>query len=330
MRQAGVVRVPTDPIEQREITGLFQTPALFQGVPLTSIRDILRRCDERQCAAGDILLRPDVPNEAMYLILTGRVSVHLDTVDNPPLRILGAGECVGEMSLFDGELPSAFVQVVEPSVLLVIRQATLWEMIDTSHGVARNLLRLLSHRLRANNLTMTEIEKQKRQHEQDASRDALTGLHNRRWLENLLARLQGDTLSAYLPLSVIMLDIDHFKQMNDCYGHQVGDVALQALANLLRQNVRPNDMIARYGGEEFILLLPRTAQTGAWGLAERLRQHVAEHRVQCQGQSFPRITISAGIAGCTTAMPLAQVIRKADAALYRAKRLGRNCVCDAV
>lgn len=322
------MRVPTDPIDHlTEMTPLLQALPLFRNVTLAPIAHILQRCEERKYATGDILLRPDVPNEDMYLILTGRVSVHLDAVDSPPIVTLGAGECVGEMSLCDGQPPSAFVKAAEPSFMLVIGQAALWEMIDASHDVARNLLRMLSHRIRSSNTTMAKIEKQMRQHEQDANRDALTGLHNRRWLETLLRRLQGETLALYLPLSIIMLDVDHFKQINDVYGHEAGDVTLQVLARLLRQNVRPHDMVARYGGEEFILLLPNTAPLGASHLAERLRHLAAGQRVQCQGQTLAPITISAGIAACTAAVPIEQIIRKADAALYRAKQMGRNCVC---
>lgn len=308
-------------------TNLLQALPIFHNVSLASIQHILARCEERKYAAGDILLRPDILHDEMFLILAGRVSVHLDSADSRPLVVLETGECVGEMSLFDGQPPSAFVKAAEPSLMLVIGQAALWEMIDASHDVARNLLRMLSHRIRSSNLTMTELEKQMRQHEQDANLDALTGLRNRRWLENLLMRLQGENLMPYLPLSVVMLDIDHFKQINDTYGHEAGDVALQAVANLLRGNVRPHDMVARYGGEEFIVLLPNTTPHGAGTLAERVRRLVAGHRVSYLDDTLGPITISAGLAACATAVPLEHVIRRADMALYRAKRMGRNCVC---
>ncbi len=315
-------------VRLREYSDLLQAMPLFEGVASDSIGCLLGNCRERICRSGEIILSPERPNEEMYVLLCGAVSIHLESEDNPPLTTLRAGQCVGEMSLFDGMPPSAFVKVVEPSVMLVIHQKVLWEIVDNSHEVARNLLRLLSHRLRASNAAMAEIQHQKQRHQREATRDGLTGLHNRRWLDDLAESLKGDALVSYLPLSVVMVDVDHFKRLNDDLGHQAGDATLRAIAELLRESVRPGDMVARYGGEEFILLLPKTRRIGALALAERLRLDVESHQTSFNDELLPAVTISAGVSCCSTVRCVQEIIQQADAALYRAKRAGRNRVCE--
>lgn len=311
-----------------EATDLLQQSELFKGVSLTAIRHVLAHCSERKFTFGDLLLSPDTANDEMYILLNGTVTIYLDSLDSAPLTTLGAGDCVGEMSLFDGQRPSAYVKAREPTVVLVIAREALWDLIDTSHEVSRNLLRLLSTRLRANNTAMTEIQRQKRLFEHDASHDALTGLNNRRWLDAFLVGFQGPDLVPYLPLSVVMLDVDHFKHLNDTYGHLAGDRVLQELAAVLMQNVRPPDLMARYGGEEFIIILLNTPRSRARVIAQRLLERTSSHRVQFDGQALPLVTLSAGIAEGREAEPVEHLIKRADAALYRAKDAGRNRVSD--
>ncbi len=163
-----------------------------------------------------------------------------------------------------------------------------------------------------------------------AERDGLTGVANRRrgaaYLEQTWTRLRREKL----PLSVIMLDVDHFKAFNDNYGHQAGDDCLIEVANALSaQLLRPADLIARYGGEEFMLILPDTDREGVAQVAEKLRQAIEELAIEHAHSSTSNVvTISAGTA---TMVPNAKggtehLLREADIALYRAKRMGRNQV----
>ena len=156
-----------------------------------------------------------------------------------------------------------------------------------------------------------------------AATDDLTQLHNRK---EVLQRLRHELSKRKLAdLSLIFLDIDHFKEVNDKYGHQAGDEVLRALAARLREQVRPVDHVARYGGEEFVVILPETTGEGAFALAERLRTAVADSAVPATDGRTIRVTISIGVAsfpadaGSGTAM-----IAAADAALYAAKQGGRN------
>ncbi len=154
--------------------------------------------------------------------------------------------------------------------------------------------------------------------------DALTGVNNRRSLEAHL-RDEVDRHKRYShPLSLIMFDIDHFKNVNDTYGHQCGDFVLQKIAEIVGNTIRTEDVLARYGGEEFCCVLPETSAASAMILAERLRKKIADHVFEFQKERI-RVTISLGVsfmnAGTSTADML---LKKADDGLYAAKNGGRN------
>ena len=156
--------------------------------------------------------------------------------------------------------------------------------------------------------------------------DALTGLWNRRGLDEQLP-LQFAQVQRYSgPLCVILIDVDRFKSINEAHGHLVGDEVLHQLGTFLRQTVRSADYAARYGGEEFLLLLPHTNLAGAEVLAERLRLRIAEHDWLVLDQKL-RITISAGVAVFQFGdQSPSALIARADAALREAKSGGRNLV----
>ena len=157
--------------------------------------------------------------------------------------------------------------------------------------------------------------------------DGLTGVYNRRFLDQ---QLQQEWLLAARkrhPLAVLLLDIDHFKTFNDTYGHLAGDVCLREVASLIaKQIARPADFIARYGGEEFVIVLPDTDSKGAVQVAEKLRQQLAAMTINYQQQQL-LITVSIGVSVSHPGQQsIAELLREADEALYQAKSNGRNCV----
>lgn len=316
----------------KSLHGLFsqlEQAELFREVPLSSLRYFLDRCEEMHFGAGQVVLCPEVQNERMYLVLEGSVSVHLDDPSGAPIAELGAGECLGEMSVFDGKNPSAWVLAKTECHMLVIERDILWAMINFSHGVARNLLYLLSRRIRSGNLSMMVVQKERDQQQEVANQDGLTGLQNRRWLDALVLRLRGRALEEFSPLSVIMLDVDHFKSFNDRFGHAAGDAVLKTVAQCLRGSLRPQDRVARYGGEEFLVLLPNTPRTAALLIAERLRRRVEASETHDGDNLLPKVTISLGVSQWQNGLTIEQLVLKADNALYQAKQNGRNCVTEA-
>ncbi|HET7768623.1 MAG TPA: GGDEF domain-containing protein [Chloroflexota bacterium] len=180
---------------------------------------------------------------------------------------------------------------------------------------------------------LAEMEAMFRQLEEISVRDALTGLYNRRYFQDRLEQEFQRGERHHRPVSLIMVDIDHFKRVNDTYGHPVGDEVLKAVAQLLLDQTRTIDIAGRYGGEEFALLLPETALADAQHVAERLRERVAAtalHRIKKEGlaEQALRCTVSLGLAsyaGVGYASPAA-FLSAADTALYAAKHAGRNRV----
>lgn len=324
----GAINLPLAADDQ-VIADLSQT-VLFKGLPKPRMKEFLSRCDQAFFQKGEVLLSPDQSSGRMYLLLTGVVRVHLNTPDSQPLVILGAGECVGEMSLFDGSNPSAYVIAEKDTATLVVDSILLWDMINESHDVARNLLYLLSKRIRSGNEAVNTSQNLHKKAQQEANSDALTGVNNRRWLEELLIRMRGRPLEELAPLSVIMLDVDHFKRFNDTYGHRAGDEVLKMVGRSMQSSLRPNDMVARYGGEEFVILLPKTCLQDCMQVAERLRLRVGRTPVESDGKAVPGVTVSMGIAQWHKGLTLEELIGKADEALYQAKETGRNRTCQAL
>lgn len=158
-----------------------------------------------------------------------------------------------------------------------------------------------------------------------AFQDALTGLKNRRYLMDFSRREVSRHIRNGLPLSLIMIDLDHFKHVNDKYGHDVGDIALRAFARCCEEILRTEDCLCRLGGEEFLAVLPYTPIKEAAIVAERLRKAV-ELMVIEHGATELTVTASFGVFQVDLQQPFSFSIKKADDAVYRAKNAGRNCV----
>jgi diguanylate cyclase (GGDEF)-like protein len=158
-------------------------------------------------------------------------------------------------------------------------------------------------------------------------RDPLTGLYNRRYMEESLEREIRRADRKQRPLAALMIDLDHFKRFNDTLGHAAGDALLRAVGNFLQSRLRKDDIVCRYGGEEFTIIMPESSLEIARQRAERLREDVKQLDVAVNGQFLGSVTFSVGIAcfpehGTSTD----QILRAADVALYRAKAAGRDCV----
>jgi len=164
--------------------------------------------------------------------------------------------------------------------------------------------------------------------EREAATDALTQIANRKSFDITLDRAVHDAVKRGAPLSMVMVDIDHFKVFNDTHGHPMGDQVLKLVGRSLTESIRPVDTAARYGGEEFALILPETSREAAFRLAEEIRGRVAGRRVTNRrtGQVMGQVTLSAGVAQLVPGEEASTLVARADAALYLAKRQGRNRV----
>jgi diguanylate cyclase len=158
-----------------------------------------------------------------------------------------------------------------------------------------------------------------------ASRDPLTGLHNRGEAEQVLEREWRRSKRYGIPLTILMFDVDSFKQINDRFGHAYGDTVLKMIAKAVQVNLRTADTLARWGGEEFLIVAQHTDMAGGAILAEKIRHYVALQPMANLGH----VTISLGVAQFSGDESLDQLLRRGDQAMYRAKNSGRNCVVTA-
>ncbi len=166
---------------------------------------------------------------------------------------------------------------------------------------------------------------------EEAMTDALTGPQNRKGFERRLAEYLGPGMELPEHLSLMMLDIDHFKRVNDTFGHLFGDKVIRAVAQVIKSNIKGQDIGVRYGGEEFLVFLPETSIDGALRLAEKLRSLIASGRIKRTNsdETVESVTISIGVVGYRPAEAIEALIGRADAALYISKSNGRNRVTAA-
>jgi diguanylate cyclase (GGDEF)-like protein len=157
--------------------------------------------------------------------------------------------------------------------------------------------------------------------------DGLTNVHNKRYLIEALEREISRAGRHERPLALLLFDLDHFKQVNDTYGHIAGDYVLKEVAAVAKSRLRPDDILARYGGEEFAVVLPETELMGGVAIAEQLRQLIKDHPFEFEGERIP-VSASIGAAQLAPGHDPMNLIKAADVKLYDAKRSGRDRVCS--
>ncbi len=301
---------------------------LFRFVSTESIEGILQECRIRELAAGETLLEPDHANNLLYIVLSGSLNIYLRRERNEPVATLGIGETVGEMSIIDGGKISALVVAAEPCRLAAMKEELLWSMVQVSHSAACNLLTILTRRLRNANHLIEERMAMFDSYREYGSIDALSGLHNRHWFDQMLGRMLHRCHLAGKPLSLIMTDLDNFKEINDSFGHLAGDRAIHGVAQTIVSNSRPNLLAARFGGDEFVIILPEIDAARATAIAERLRLTILQATIEDHhGNPLPGLTLSVGVAEAPPGSTRDQLLAAVDAALFRAKNGGRNRVC---
>ncbi|WP_344867163.1 GGDEF domain-containing protein, partial [Planomonospora alba] len=212
------------------------------------------------------------------------------------------------------------------SALRDSRQTTIgWAFVARDVTALNDQHRELQHANQQLRDQVATIEALRADLAEQAVRDTLTGLHNRRYLMEALQRELRLATSAGTPLSVALLDIDHFKQINDRYGHGAGDQVLMRFAKLVGGRIRIDDVVARYGGEEFVIVLPGATGDQALERIDAIRTWVAAGRMPAGGHTLS-VTFSAGVATLTGKQKAEELLHAADEALYEAKRAGRNRV----
>lgn len=217
---------------------------------------------------------------------------------------------------------SAELATPTPSPVLV-------ELLDTTHDMQR-AIEQLQKRLAESQSEIKDLRDEVDRTRRESLQDALTGLANRRAFEQRLAVCiaQSEHGATGAPPCLVLADIDHFKRINDRFGHGFGDQVIRAVAQVLKSQLPDNAMAARIGGEEFALLLPSTSLQAAQVLAEKIRHTVGASRIRRHGQTDTqtRVSLSLGVASWQVGVSATDLIERADRALYEAKNGGRDCV----
>lgn len=202
-------------------------------------------------------------------------------------------------------------------------------MGDTENMITQN--HRLEEQLDKSSVVMAELQRDLENVRREALTDGLTGLSNRKAFDSEMKRIAGESMQSKAVFSLLMIDIDHFKNFNDNFGHQIGDQVLRLVARTLTDGVKGRDVSARYGGEEFAIILPDTPLHAGVIVGEALRKSVATKDVvnRSTGEKLSRITMSVGVAEYYKGEDISELIERADAALYTAKHNGRNQVAAA-
>lgn len=255
---------------------------------------------------------------------------HIEQVRTELNKILGEvgsslDEAGSDAQAFEGTLGGIVKDVASKDDLKDLRQ-----LLDTLISEARTMRSTTSgmHRhFEAKSKEVEELQEQLQRERRRAITDPLTGLYNRfALIEQLQAAISE--MPEGQPPSLVMLDIDHFKVVNDTHGHLIGDRVIRFVAQVLQRNIKGKDSAARYGGEEFVLLLPQTSSAGADAVAEAVRKAVADAQLVRADNKEPlgQITISAGVTSYRPDEDVMAFVDRADQALYRSKNEGRNRV----
>jgi diguanylate cyclase (GGDEF)-like protein len=306
-----------------ETRALLSDSHLFRQVSFGTIEEMLNSCARHQLMPGDTLIESGIRNNTLYVVLSGELRVYAGGRDMPANAILETGDCAGEMSLIDGDRSSALVLAAAPSELLAIPHDRMWEMIDILPSIARNLLAIMSGRLRKNNLTLVTTQDRSLEFAEANNVDSLTGLHNLAWINNTFMRQIRRCRQDMAPISLVFADIDRLGQINERNGYLTGDNAVRRIARHLAESLRPQDMIGRYGGDEFVVLLPHTSLAEAEQVAARLCTAVASAGVFVPPSREP-MTISSGVTWIKVEDDLAAALARATVAVETAKQNGRN------
>jgi diguanylate cyclase (GGDEF)-like protein len=300
---------------------------LFRSVNLESIQGIFDFCSLRSVEAGEVVLSPGEYNRTVFFILQGRLSIHLDSLESEPLIVLGPGENVGELSVIDQHLTTAYVVADEPCQLMLIDEDILWSLVQSSHAIACNLLYTMTRRLRQTNAIVSKgicIDREERPY---GNVDALTGLPNREWLCELLKRQCQRSSTDGQPLSLILIDIDNFSEFINTNGHRLGDRIVYAMSYTLKNLLRPVEIVSRFRNDQFAVLLPDIDIDRARNIAVRLfRAFENVSPLVVDDRVIHHPTISVGLAQMKPGQDAYSFLLDVDAAVFRAKQAGGNTV----
>lgn len=281
---------------------------------------------------GEELFSQNDPGDTVFIVEQGRVASSVAGKDGNQIEVaeFGSGDFFGEMALFDRSPRSATCTAKEYSELLCLSGDDFLSFEETNPGasikIMRKMLKTTADRLENSGVFLSEMVQWGESARKRAVTDEMTGLFNRRFIDEAISEQLAHAQTAGTPLTLVMADLDHFSSINNEYGHDVGDEVIKSVVPVLREHFRKSDLLARYGGDEFIFLLPDTPADQAFELCDAVCRDVGKLDVLADKRgSITRVTTSQGLAAYPAHGRTVKALQEAaDMALYDAKERGRN------
>ena len=314
-------------IRSPEILKVVQSATLFHGVAEPMLFQHLGNSERVVLAAGATLLTPGQANDTIYIILNGRLCVQAKANDIEPIAILGAGECVGEMSMLGAAPVSAYVVAATACELLAIDHTSMWALINSSHAAAHNMLNILTSRIRHTNEVAAESMEREHGYTADALIDELTGLYSKQWMQTKVERHLLRNLVGKRHCCLMILEMDEHASFVELFGQLGGDQAIRNLAHTMLSCLRPDDQAGCHEGARFAIFLPDTSLPNACIVAERLMKDTERAMVVLpSGDALPSVTVSIGITAARNDDNPDKLFERATRALKLAQDNGGDCI----
>jgi diguanylate cyclase (GGDEF)-like protein len=318
---------------------LLSSVGIFSLLSPDEIERVASHLATVELADGQTLFHEGDEGNDLYILIDGTACVGIRLPDGEDREIarFAPGDFFGEMSIFDNAPRSATCRALSKSTLYSLSKDAFADIITDNPRIALKLmyrmLNVTTQRLRGTSEFVSEMVLWGESARKRAVTDELTGVYNRRFLEDSLGSYVAEAGEKGEALSLVMVDLDHFREINELYGQQAGDAAIKVAAQVLRSLLREKDVVARYGGDEFVIILPNTEPDRAAELMVKVCVEVARQPVFKEKKgAITAVTTSMGVAGYPIhAADLSGLRAAADAALYQAKEGGRNrVVCAAL
>jgi diguanylate cyclase (GGDEF)-like protein len=298
---------------------LQQESPLFQRVKSSSLAAHLANATRVKLSAGQVLLVPGQHNDRIYIVLSGRLRAQLNLDEKMnPVALFGLGECVGEISMFEDDIVSAYVVAATDCELLAVSHSEVWAILNESLQASHNMLNILSERLRTSNSILAKTMENAPGYEALDYINTVTGIYNRHWLDQNMARLIHRHTVNQEPSTFILVVVDNFEQYGTQYGSLGSDQAQRTVAQVMMHCLRPNDVAAQLSESQFAAFMPQTRLENANAVMFRLQEEIGETAIVLPtGDALPQLSLSFGACQINPNDTLNDLIARVRKAIYQ-------------